>query len=336
MTDDKLSDIYYQSENLWMGRKAIKLLSKESGEPSKVVKTWLSRQALWQVFLPKPKHIDYAHFYVTKVNKIHQADLMYLPHDKVYQNTYKYVLNVVDIASGYKVSRPLRTKKASEVAELFKDIYKKGPLKYPDELHVDNGTEFKSDVNKLMEERNVKVKRVTTKYHHKFTAFVENFNKTLAVKLFKIQDAQELNDPSEDSKTWVKHLYKIVTSINNTKLNRIEMKPSKAVKVENVTLALDHRLVAQQEQKYPEENVAPEDGLYRYLLQPGEEHGDQKRRATDKIWSGNTFRLDRIVENPGQRVLYYLAEGPQRAFVREELMEIPEDTEVPPEYVRDW
>ena len=324
---NKFRQIYYQPEHLWTGRKAIKLLQKESGEPLKVVRNWLATQAFFQVFLPKPKHIDYAHFYVTKVNKIHQADLMYLPHDKVYQNTYKYVLNIIDIASGYKASRPLRTKKASEVAEMFKDIYKKGPLRYPEELHVDNGTEFKSDTDKLMTEHNVIVKRVTTKYHHKFSAFVENFNKTLAQRLFKIQDAQELNDPSEDSKTWVKHLYKIVSGINNTKLARIGMTPSKAVKLEDVTLAIE---------KYPKEDVAPEDGLYRYLLQPGEEHGDQKRRATDRIWSKGTFRLDRIIEEPGQRVLYYLAGGPQRAFVREELMLIPESTELPPDYVKEW
>ena len=90
------------------------------------MKVWLANQALWQVHISKPKRIDYAHFYVTKVNKIHQADLLYLPHDKVYQSTYKYVLNVIDVASGYKASRPLRTKKASEVAEMFADIYKKG------------------------------------------------------------------------------------------------------------------------------------------------------------------------------------------------------------------
>ena len=322
-----IEKIYYQPEHLWTGRKAIKLLQKESGEPLKVVKAWLALQALWQVFLPAPKRIDYAHFYVTKVNQIHQADLLYLPHNKVYNNTYKYVLNVIDIASGYKVSRPLRTKKAGEVAEMFQDIYKKGPLKWPKELHVDNGTEFKSNLDKLMQEHSVKVKRVTTKYHHKFTAFVENFNKTLAEKLFKIQDVQELNDSSKNSKTWVKHLYRIVTAMNNTKLDRIGMKPSKAVKLEHVTLAIE---------RYPKEEVAPEDGLYRYLLQPGEEHNDQKRWATDKIWSKKTYRLDKIIENPGQRVLYYLAEGPERAFVREELMLIPENTELPPDWVKKW
>jgi len=40
---------------------------------------------------------------------------------------------------------------------MFRDIYKKGPLRYPEELHIDNGAEFKSDVKKLMEEHKVVV-----------------------------------------------------------------------------------------------------------------------------------------------------------------------------------
>ena len=42
------------------------------------------------------------------------------------------------------------------------------------------------------------------------------------------------------------------------------------------------------------------------------------------------------MEEPGNRVMYYLKDGPERAFVREELMLIPEDTELPPEYVKEW
>ena len=55
------------------------------------------------------------------------------------------------------------------------------------------------------------------------------------------------------------------------------------------------------------------------------------------------------MENPGNRVMYYLkdgvaarprahrAHGPdRRAFVSEELMLIPEDTELPPGYVQEW
>ena len=326
MSNDELSNIFYQPENLWTGRKAMKLLKQESKESTKAVKSWLAKQALWQIHLPRPKKINYAHFYVTKPNNIHQADLLYLPHDKVYQNTYKYTLNVIDIASGYAASRPLKTKKASEVAEMFKDIYKKGPLKFPEELHVDSGTEFKGDVLKLMKENNVPVKSVVTKYHHSFTAFVENFNKLLAVMLFKPQDAQEL-ESGKDSKIWVKNLMKFVTKLNNRKLDRTKMAPSKAIKLENIELKI---------KPYEPEDVAPADGLYRYLLEPGEENQDTKRRATDNNWSRKTFRLDRSIENPGQRVLYYLAEGPERAFVREELMLIPEGTKLPPESVQKW
>ena len=71
-------------------------------------------------------------------------------------------------------------------------------------------------------------------------------------------------------------------------------------------------------------------------IQPGEEHDDQRRRATDRIWSKGTYRLREIVENPGNRVMYYLSNGPERAFVSEELMLISEDTEFPHDYVQAW
>ena len=76
--------------------------------------------------------------------------------------------------------------------------------------------------------------------------------------------------------------------------------------------------------------------MYRYLLQPGEEHDDRRCRATDRIWSKGTYRLRKIVEDAGNRVMYYLrASGPERAFVSEELMLIPEDTDLPPDYVQE-
>ena len=48
------------------------------------------------------------------------------------------------------------------------------------------------------------------------------------------------------------------------------------------------------------------------------------------------YLLDRIVQNPGNHVLYYLQDGPDRDFVREELMHVSEDTKVPPDWVSEW
>ena len=46
------------------------------------------------------------------------------------------------------------------------------------------------------------------------------------------------------------------------------------------------------------------------------------------------LQIERIIENPGNHEMYYLRDGPERAFVSEELMLIPEDTELPPDYVQ--
>ena len=88
---------------------------------------------------------------------------------------------------------------------------------------------------------------------------MEAFNKELAKLLFKPMDAQELQDPEKVSTIWVKNLNKTVNKMNNTVSSMIDMKPKM-------------------------------DGLYRYLYQPGEQHGDQKRRPTDLILSKNTYR----------------------------------------------
>ena len=207
-------------------------------------------------------------------------------------------------------------------------IYKVGPLTYPKIFQCDNGSEFKGDVTKMLEKNEVKIRRVMTKYKHSHTAFAEALNKILAERLFKVQDAQELNDPEKVSATWVKHLYGLVDELNDTETEMIGIKPKDEIKLDGVLLV--------NRESYPPEEVLPEDGLYRYLLQPGEEQDDQRCRATDRIWSKGTYRLREIAENPGNRVMYYLLDGPERAFVSKELMLIPEDTELPPNYVQEW
>ena len=163
-------------------------------------------------------------------------------------------------------------------------------------------------MTKLLESRNVEIKRATTKYKHTHTAFVEAFNKELAKELFKPMDAQELNDPDKISRMWVGNLENAVKRMNNSKIGMIDMKPKDAIKLSNVELV--------KSEEFADEKPLPEDGLYRYFYQPGEQHGDQKRRATDFAWSKNTYRLDRIDQEPGNRILYYLQGGPVRLYVK--------------------
>ena len=325
MSSSKLREIYYQPQHLWKGQKAVKNLRDLSSLKPKVIKQWLSKQAFWQVHLPAPKHVERPHYDITTPNDLHQFDLLYMPGDKLYGNKYKYILSGIDVASRYKVACPLETKQAKEVAEM---IYKAGPLTYPKVFLCDNGSEFKSEVAKLLEKNNGEINRATTKYKHEHAAFVEALNKVLAVNLFKVQDAQELNDPEKISSTWVKHLYKLVDRLNDTKTQMTDTKTEDAIKMKEVLLV--------NQKSYPPEKRLAVDGLYRFLLLPGEEHGDHRKRATDRLWSKKTYRLSEVREKPGNRVMYYLQDGPERAFVKEELVLVPEDTELPPDYVQGW
>ena len=150
----------------------------------------------------------------------------------------------------------------------------------------------------MLEKYEVRIQHPTTKHKHTHTAFVKALNKILTEQLFKVQDAQELNDPDKVSSTWVKHLYELVDKLNDTETQMTGMKPSDAIKLNKVHLV--------NRENYPPEDTLPEDGLYRYLLQSDEEHGNQRKRATDRIWSKKTYRLREIVEDSGNRVMYYL------------------------------
>ena len=234
---------------------------------------------------------------------MHQFDLLYMPSDTLYGSKYKYILAGIDAASRYKVTRPLRTKQVRDVAEMTADIYKVGPLMYPKIFQCDNGSKFKGDVTKMSEKNEVNIQQVTTKYKHTHTAFVEALNKILAERLFKVQDAQELNDPEKVSSRWVKHLYGLVDELNDTETEMIGMKPKDAIKLKEVSLVA--------RESYPPEELLPEDGLYQYLLQSSEEHDDQRCRATDRIWSKASYRLREIIETPGNQVMYYLTDRPE-------------------------
>jgi len=122
----------------------IKKLAEAAKVPEETAKKWLMRQALWQIFVPVTKRIPQPKFVVPTPNKVHQADLPFLPHDKLPRGCkiFKYALTVVDVASRYKEAEPLTSKNSDEVALAFQKIYKCLPLEWPEMMQVDPGREF--------------------------------------------------------------------------------------------------------------------------------------------------------------------------------------------------
>ena len=322
--DAKLAKIFYSPQGCWKGASAIKKLTDASKLPENVVKQWLYKQAIWQIYLPAPRYVHRPKFDVATPNSVHQADLLFLPHGKIRRKTYKYALTVVDIASRYKEAEPLTSKDSNEVAKAFQAIYKRGPLTWPQMLQVDLGREFMGGVTKEMEKHKTYIRRGRAEIHRD-QAIVERFNRTLAERLFGHQYAVEMLHAGR-STVWVKRLPDVVSALNNEVTRLTGKKPASAIKEKNIVSKPStpySRPVGVNEKKLPPLiNV-------RYLYQPGELEGGTKR-ATDPIWSLKVYQVVKNMTKPNEPVVYYLSDGPKRGFVREELLVVPPNTQLPP------
>ena len=315
--------IYYSPEGYWKGYSAVSKLASAAKVVEKEARDWLERQALWQIYLPPPKYLPRPHWSVSRPNEIHQADLLFLPHDKVGRKTYRYALVVIDVATRYKDSEALTSKESQEVAKAFEKIYKR-ELKWPKRIMVDPGKEFMGYVTKLMERHNVKIQR-SEAGNHRAQAFVERANRTLGERLFSHQYAQEMVSEGR-SRVWVKRLPAVMKALNSQVIRITGKEPDKSLGLKEVEIKpySYKRPVGLKEKRLPS-------GVQvRYLLSPGEDEGGERRRATDPIWSLEVYNINRVVISPEQPVLYYLLDGLKRSFVREELQVVPFDTELPP------
>ena len=160
---------------------------------------------------------------------------------------------------------------------------------------------------------------------HRDQAIVKRFNRTLAERLFGYQYAVEMNMKQTGQRLteWVKRLPEVVSALNNEVTQLTGKKPAQAIKEKSVyskPATPYSRPVGLNEKKLsPQVNV-------RYRYQPGELEGGG-RRATDPIWSLNVYNIEKVVTSC---VLLILFDGPKRGFVREEVMVVPQDTQLPP------
>lgn len=311
--DKKFNKLYYSPQGYWKGKAAISRLSQVSGESEKNVYEWLKLQAIWQIYLPAPKKVIRPKFENSVPNHTHQMDLLFLPHDKVGRFTYKYALTVVDLASRYKEAQPIQNKSAKTVADAIEKIYSRSPLTFPSLVQVDDGSEFKKEFSKLMKKHGALIRRGIPG-NHRSQAVVESFNGYLAQRLFSHQYYKEMKT-SKRNREWVQMLPGVIKALNDETFLGTGMTPS---------VAIQKKTVPQKQTSHPKPELVPLGTEVRYLYTHGELEGGGVRRATDPIWSVKVYQINRIFATDPP--VYYLENGPQRSFVKEELQLVPKGT----------
>ncbi|CAB4443456.1 unnamed protein product [Rhizophagus irregularis] len=340
-----LCRIFYQPSGYQRTAKKLYETSQNAGYDFTLdeVQDWLERQAVHQVHKPHPRFIPRVSFSSIQVpNEVHQADILYMPYDKVGYVTYLFCLNIVDIASRYKESVPIGSTSVKDrqgiltshtIARAFEKVYDDTtcPLTWPKLLITDRGSEFKGECEKLMTSHGVKIQKAKSKHT---VGIVERYNRTLVEKLFPSQDASDLLTLGKTrSRVWVKNLPIAVESINNSVTQQLGISPAVAIKKSRVS----------SRSSYPrdgpvgyEEEKLPPDISVRYLLEPNDLEGG-RRRAGDMNWSPKIYHIHMSLTQKNQPVLYWLIDDDgkesERSFVREELLVIPDDTELPPQWV---
>ena len=312
---------------------AIKKLASAAKVINQQVKDWLKKQAIWQIYLPAPRRIPRPKFDVAVPKRGPSSRTALLAtRPRVRRKTFRYALTVVDVASRYKEAEPLTSKTAAEVADGLARIYKRSHLRWLKLLQVDPGHELMGSVSQLPAMHSVQARSGQVDIHRD-QGIVERLNRTLAERIFGQQYDQEMRLPSgERSTKWVKRLPAVDTALNGEVTWLTVKKPSDAIKAKTL-LRKPSSVVPGRPLGLKEQNVPSGVGVC-YLYQPGELEGG-RRLATGTVWSLELYRLGHSVTKPDEPVLYFLQGGdaPQRGFVREELLSLPSDTQLPTDEV---
>ena len=104
----------------------------------------------------------------------------------------------------------------------------------------------------------------------------------------------------ERSRAWVKRLPKVLKAMNSQPRRITGKEPDNAIKLKEIDVKKVknyNRPVGLDEMRLPPEVRV------RYLYSPGEYEGDDKRRATDSIWSMGIYDISRSVMTADQPII---------------------------------
>lgn len=150
------------------------------------------------------------HYYVYGPFQLHEADLVDMTMYSTENDGYKYLLTVIDAFSKYAYVMPVKTKGGRNVAMAYRRILDDS-AQSPKVLQTDRGLEFKNAFFKaLLQTRGIKLQHPLTTSKLK-CAIVENFNKTLKLKMFRF-----FTHKGGNYRRYIDVLSDLVKSYNNT------------------------------------------------------------------------------------------------------------------------
>lgn len=219
-----LNDIYYGQKYFFGRDKLFKLQEiREAGITRRQVATWLSKQELHQMMLPKRRSKNIVPTVISDPKSQIEVDLIDMTSSA--DKGYKWILTGYDMFTKFGYAIPLKSKEEKTVTDGMKKLLEQSGN--PKVIRSDNGSEFISEsFRKLLEDKGIK-QVLGTAGHPQTQGGVERFNGILK-RLIKME---YLHTGTRD---WAKNLPLFLRNYNNSYQRVIKTTPAKAEVAEDL------------------------------------------------------------------------------------------------------
>lgn len=193
------------------------ILAKKNYKVSKKhIKNWLRNQYTYSIHRFKQKTFPRNPIVASYIDDNWQADLLFLPELRNY-NDRKYIMLVcIDVISRYAWGESLRSKHGKHVAAAFTKILLKSGRK-PEKLQTDHGTEFyNKDFKSVLSEHKI---RLYSTFSDKKAAIAERCIKEIKKLIYRFLSDNQTN-------RYINNIEGIFETYNKTYHSAIGMSPS--------------------------------------------------------------------------------------------------------------
>jgi len=270
------------------------------------VKRYLAAQDAYTLHRQRRIRFPRRKTYSKGIGDLYQADLADLTNISRYNDSYRFLLVVIDIFSKKAWVVPLLNKSAQSVTEAFEKVLTSAPKCAM--LQTDRGSEFLNDKFQSMLRRH-NIHFYTSENYDIKAAVVERLNKSLKMKMYKYFTFK-------NTLRYIDVLQDLVDSYNDTHHSSIKMAPN------DVNAANEHLV---RSRLYPSKK-----SITRWHFAPGDIVRMTKSRHTpfDKgykqLWTRELFKVhSRIPTNPPTYGLKDMqGETIKGKFYRDELQKV--------------
>lgn len=271
------------------------------------------------------KQSEKAHFMVPKKNSVLMADIIFMPDDEDTKrkstDSFKYITILIDLATSNLVKTPLKYRDAKTALQAFKVIMREAKhldKKLSYSLFItDGGSEFKGVFHDYIASKGI-IHKTTERGRHQQMKPIDSRIALISRYLHIIMLSEELEN-KQVNKKWTKYLKTMVSILNRKRYLKRELTDEDMENMKKIVTNYNKK-------KTDHEDIIPIGTKVRYKLDvpinpvTDKQFSNEKFRKGDVRFSKQIHKIETLVLNPNQPVMYKLNGINHVRYIKQQLL----------------